>query len=383
MIPHRDPPGALRMGPAFSTKLRFMAFSGSLLVAGALMHSACEDVRSAKASSQKPEDLAEALARIDDVVITVGDFQARINQQSPYVRARYTSTERKKEFLDNLVRFEVLAKEAERRGMNRDPEVVRTMKQVMIQKLLKDEFDKISLKDVADSDCQKYFEAHPEEFNKPEEARASLILVKDLPTAKKVLADARAKGVDNQGYRNLVAEYSVDQATKERGGDLRYFDAGTKEVPKELVDAAFKLTTLGDNSEPIKTATGQFAILKLTGRRKALTRTLDEVKEQIRNKLYRDKRQDSMEGFVKNLRDKAKITIDESKLAKVQIEGLGAGQFPGPGVPPPLPGQFHPGAPGTPQATPAMPGNPTGSNAITPPPPGSAKAPPPPAPPAH
>ncbi len=357
-------------------------FSGTLMGIGALMHAACEDVKSAKAS-QKPEDLAEVLAKIDDVVITVGDFQTRINQQSPYVRARYTSAERKKEFLDNLVRFEVLAKEAERRGMNKDQEVVRTMKQVMIQKLLKDEFDKITLKDILDADCKKYFEAHPEEFNKPEEVRASMILVKDLATGKKVLGDARVKGVDNQGYRNLVAEYSTDLATKERGGDLRYFDAATKEVPKELVDATFKLATLGDNSEPIKTANGGYAILKLTGRRKALTRTFDEVKEQIRNKLYRDKRQDGMEGFVKNLRDKAKVSIDESKLAKVQIDGVQPGQFPGPGVPPPLPGQFHPGAPGAPQASPVMPGNPAGANAITPPPAGSEKAPPPPTAPAH
>jgi len=104
-------------------------------------------------------------------------------------------------------------------------------------------------------------------------------------------------------------------------------------------------------------------------------RTFDEVKQQIRNQLYRDKRQESMESFVKNLRDKANVKIDEGKLAKVQIEGTSPGQYPGPGLPPPGPGQFHPGAPGTPQATPAMPGNPTGAQGISLPPAGSAKAP--------
>ena len=344
------------MARSFWQKTQFVLFSGSLLAGGAMLHAACKDVKGAKAS-QRPEELGEVLAKVDDVVITVGDFQDRINKQSPYVRARYTSVERKKEFLDNLVRFEVLAKEAERKGLDKDPEVVRTMKQVMIQKLLKDEFDKLTLKDITDADCKKYFDAHPEEFNKPEEARASMILVKDAATAKKVLADARMKGVDNQGFRNLVAEYSIDQVTKDRGGDLRYFDATSKEVPKEIVDATFKLQNVGDNSEPVKT-TGGVALLKLTGRRKALNRTFDEVKEQIRNKLYRDKRQDSMESYVKGLRDKAKISIDEGKLAKVQIEGMTPGAFPGPGVPPPGPGMFHPGAPGAPQATPAQPGTP-------------------------
>ena len=355
-------------------KATFVVVSGAFMAAGAVMHAACEDVKGAKASSQKPEDLAEVLAKVDDVTITVGEFQERINQQSPYVRARYTSMERKKEFLDNLVRFEVLAKEAQRRGLDKDPEVVRTMKQVMIQKLLKDQFDKQRMEDISDEECKKFYDAHPEQYNKPEEVRVSSILVKDQATAKKVMDDPRIKGVDNQQFRNLVAEYSQDLATKDRGGDLRYFDAKTKDVPKSIVDAAFALTNIGDVSPPVKTEQG-VVILKLTGRRKALVRTFDEVKQQIRNQLYRDKRQESMESFVKNLRDKANVKIDEGKLAKVQIEGTGPGQYPGPGLPPPGPGQFHPGAPGTPQATPAMPGNPTGAQGISLPPAGSPKAP--------
>jgi peptidyl-prolyl cis-trans isomerase C len=355
-------------------RARLVLMSGSLMAVGALMHAACEDGKGGAHASQKPEELAETLAKVDDVTITVGEFQERINQQSPYVRARYTSLERKKEFLDNLVRFEVLAKEAQRKGLDKDPEVVRTMKQVMIQKLLKDEFDKHHQEDITDGECKTYYDAHPEEYNKPEEVRVSSILVKDMATAKKVLGDARIKGVDNQQFRNLVAEYSQDLATKDRGGDLRYFDANTKDVPKPIVDAAFKLQTLGDVSEPIKTPAG-VVILKATGRRKALTRSFDEVKQQIRNKLYRDKRTDAMEQYVKNLRDKANIKIDETKLAKVQIEGAQAGQFPGPGVPPPGPGQFHPGAPGTPQATPAQPGNPAGATQIALPPAGGPTAP--------
>jgi peptidyl-prolyl cis-trans isomerase C len=358
-------------------RARLVLFSGSLMAVGAVMHAACEDGKGGAHASQKPEELAEALAKVDDVVITVGEFQERINQQSPYVRARYTSMERKKEFLDNLVRFEVLAKEAQRKGLDKDAEVVRTMKQVMIQKLLKDEFDKHHMEDISDAECKQYFDAHPEEYNKPEEVRVSSILLKDMATAKRVLGDVRIKGVDNQQFRNLVAEYSQDLATKDRGGDLRYFDANTKDVPKPIVDAAFKLQNIGDVSEAIKTPQG-VVLLKLTGRRKALARNFDEVKQQIRNKLYRDKRTDAMEQFVKSLRDKANIKIDEAKLAKVQIEGVQPGQFPGPGVPPPGPGQFHPGAPGTPQATPALPGNPAGAQQIALPPAGGVTAPTPP-----
>ncbi len=349
-----------------SKKVGVVLGVGALMGFGAFLHVACSDVKSSHASNSKPKDSTGTLAKIDDVTITIGEFQERINQQSPYVRARYTSLERKKEFLDNLVRFEVLAKEAEKRGLDHDAEVVRTMKQVMIQRLLKDEFDKMKPDDISDEECKKYYDAHPDEYNKAEEVRVASILVKHSDTARKVLADGRIKGADNAGFRNLVSQYSVDQASKDRGGDLRYFDANTKEIPKELVEAAFKLTNVGDNSAPIKTKQG-YAILKLTGRRKGVSRKFDEAKTQIRNTLYRNKRQEAMDGFVKQLREKAKITIDDTALGKVKIEGAG-GAFPGPGVPPPGPGQFHPGAPGAPQSTPVMPGTPPGSSQIALPP---------------
>ncbi len=362
-------------------KSGFVVFTFGTLCLGAFLHAACKDGKS-HASNAKNEKAEETLAKVDDVVITVGEFSERINKQSPYVRARYTSLERKKEFLDNLVRFEVLAKEADKRGLAKDPEVIRTMKQVMIQKLLSSEFDKMKVEDISDADCKTYYDAHPEEYNKPEEVRVSSILVKDAATAKKVLADARVKGVDNQGFRTLVSEYSTDQATKDRGGDLKYFSKDSKDVPAEIVEASFKLVNIGDVSPPVKTGAA-VTVLKLTGRRKALTRTFDEVKQQIRNRLYGDRRRDSMESFVKKLRDGSSIKIDEAKLAAVQIEPAG-NQFPGPGVPPPGQGQFHPGAPGVPSVNPLTPGNPAGAGGVTIPPPGSPIAPPaPPAAPAQ
>jgi len=39
-------------------KATFVVVSGAFMAAGAVMHAACEDVKGAKASSQKPEDLA-------------------------------------------------------------------------------------------------------------------------------------------------------------------------------------------------------------------------------------------------------------------------------------------------------------------------------------
>src|SRR3954447_7513090 len=144
------------------------------------------------APPQSAEELKAPLAKIDDVTITLGEFQERINRQSPYIRARYTSLEQKKEFLDSLVRFEVLAKEAYRRGLDKDPEVVRTMKQVMIQKLMRDEFDaKVTADNVPEAEMKAYYDANLSEYVKPEEVRVSAIILKNKAQADRVLLEAK------------------------------------------------------------------------------------------------------------------------------------------------------------------------------------------------
>src|SRR5689334_3041431 len=202
---------------------------------------------------QSAEELRAPLATIDDVTITLGEFQERINRQSPYIRARYTSLEQKKEFLDSLVRFEVLAKEAYRRGLDKDPEVVRTMKQVMIQKLMRDEFDtKVTADTVGDAEMKQYYDANIGEYEKLEEVRVSAIIVKNKAQADRVAIEARGDaGKTNKGFRDLVMKYSSDEDTKLRGGDLRYFDAQTKDLPAPVVRAAFGLVNTGDVSQTV------------------------------------------------------------------------------------------------------------------------------------
>jgi peptidyl-prolyl cis-trans isomerase C len=308
--------------------------------------------------NQSAEELKTPLATIDDVTITLGEFQERINRQSPYIRARYTSLEQKKEFLDSLVRFEVLAKEAYRRGLDKDPEVVRTMKQVMIQKLMRDEFDaKVTADTVADAEIKAYYDANLTEYVKPEEVRVSAIILKNKAQADRVALEARGDaGKTNKGFRDLVLKYSADEDSKLRGGDLRYFDAQTKDVPANVVKAAFQLFNTGDVSPVVDAGNGTWYVLKQTGRRKSVTKGFEDAKPQIRNKLFREKRLQAQKDFVDGLRTKSKISINEANLAKVRIDTSQAtddghghdvappqGALVPPGVNPPTPNQPVPG----------------------------------------
>ncbi len=332
----------------------------ALLLAAAVASPACK--KGEIKPSQDKGDLSQVVAQIGDSTITVGDVQERINKQSPFIRARYTTIEKKKEFLDNLIRFEVMADEAKKRGYDKDPEVERVMKQQMISKFLQKDFEsKIKVEDVPDADVEKYYKDHPEEFNKKDEVRVSEILVKDKPKADKAYNEAKGQsktaGADQKGFRDLVTKYSEDDESKARGGDLTFFDKDSTAFPKPVVDAAFKLGDVGDVSPPVKTDKG-WVVLKLTQKRPGFNRPLAEVKRQIQQRLFRDTRTKKLDEFIADLKKNTKIDINEANLGKVVIEngteaGPGHGampgdphaMFPGGGMPG-MPGGARPGMPG-------------------------------------
>jgi peptidyl-prolyl cis-trans isomerase C len=318
-------------------------------------------------------DPSQVVAKVDDAVITVGEVQDRINKQSPFVRARYTTNEKKKEFLDSLIRFEVMANEAERRGYDKDPEVLRVMKQQMISKFLQKDFEsKLKVEDVPDADVEKYYKEHPAEFNQKDEVRVSEVVVKDKAKADKAYAEAKAlpktptvvpTTPEQKQFKDIVSKYSDDEDAKQRGGDLGFFDKESTRYPKPIVDASFKLAEVGDVAQPIKTDKG-WVIIRLTQKRPGFSRPLAEVKRQIQQRLFRDTRTKAMDNFVAELKKKSNIEVNDANLSKVVIDTGGGGPMSGaPGMTLPPPG-MAPGMapmqppPGTPANRPAPQGKP-------------------------
>jgi peptidyl-prolyl cis-trans isomerase C len=282
------------------------------------------------------------LAQVDDIVITAADIKellARYANQ-PFVLARYSTLEKKKELLDSLIRYNVLAIEARKRGYERDPEVQKVTKDKMVKLFTQQEIiDKVKASDVPDADVEKFYKEHATDYVRPETVRASQILVKEKTKAAKVLAEVKAlPKSDMKGFRDLVAKYSEDADSKPRGGDLIQFDRATTLHPQSVVTAAFALKEIGDVSDLVATDKG-FAVLKLTDRRPALSRSLEEAKPEIQRRLLEDLRAKKKKDYVEEARKSIKVEIDEEKLAQLDLAGPAAG---GPGATLP-PGAQRPG----------------------------------------
>jgi peptidyl-prolyl cis-trans isomerase C len=279
-----------------------------------------------------PKKSGPVVAKGNGISITADEFKARLDEQSPFIRARYSTLERKKEFLDNLIRFEVLAKEAEKQGLAKDPDVQMTLKKIMVQKLVQKSFqDPGAAADMPEAELSKYYEDHRDEYSRPRRVRVAAVVfnapqgsperAKKLLAAQKALAKLKAEEKKNTlAFAQVVSEFSEDPATKAAAGDLQFKSAEEleKAYSKPVADAAFSLKP-GETSGVVQAQQGLY-ILKYTGEQPELNRSFDQVKAQIANKLHREKRTKEFDEWLKGLREQAKVAVDDKALEAVEVQ---------------------------------------------------------------
>jgi peptidyl-prolyl cis-trans isomerase C len=314
----------------------------------------------ALAACSKSSKSGPVVATVGNESITADEMRQRLNETSPFLRARYNTVERKKEFLENLVRNELLAQEAVRQGFDKSPAVKEQMKRAMIQELIKHQLDeKLTGADIPDEEMKKFYEAHIDDFVKAERARIFHIFLpaKDAKEKaeqkKKAVAllkdiDAREKKGEVSAFQNAATKESKDAASAAIGGDLRFLskDELTKGYNAELANAAFDLKNPGDKGGPVETPTG-IELVKMQVKTVAMNRSFEESKESIRQRMARERRSRDYDEWMKKLRESTKVSINDSELEKVQVEPAAApsgmpGAQPMAGHPVPAPVQKPP-----------------------------------------
>jgi peptidyl-prolyl cis-trans isomerase C len=270
------------------------------------------------------------VAQIGSTTLTLETLQNRLGKQSPFVQARYEPEDKRKEFLDNQIRYEVLALEAFKKGIHLDDEVQESIKKIIVQKLTREEFDgRVKLSDVTEAAMKAYYEKNQEEYNKPEMVRASVIRVKfakDRSASQKRAAAAHSQASlkdklkDRNHFKSLVSEFSDHEDSVKMGGDLRYLGRADfeKNYGKAIADTVWTLPEINDLS-PLMEGKDGYYIFKKTGSRRPIVRTFEQVQNQIRNLLYRDLRKADFEKYIDSLKEKYSVNVQYDKLKDLVI----------------------------------------------------------------
>ena len=292
-------------------------------------------------------DEGTTLATIGDQRLTVEAMEKKINAMTPFVRARYQSKERRKEYIEHLMDKALLAQEAIRLNLHKDEKVIDTLQSALAQELSRRTVEERTNFDAIDeAQAKKYYDEHYDDYHKPGAVRVSHIYKKFLGKkefAKKALeqveTDLKAGIKKDRGlFRKKAAEASDDDSTKAIGGDLRYLTE--PQLQERFGDAIAKtiwnLPKINTMTTVLEGKEG-WHLFRLTGRRHAHSQEFKDVKEQIRHRIYRKQRRDTMKTYLEELRAKTTYSLDDAALESIKIAKPATPKS----VPPATPGAGH------------------------------------------
>ncbi len=254
----------------------------------------------AAASAQAEDKPDPVLAKVGSEVIRLSDLTAAAEALPPQAR-QMPREQLMPRLLDQMVDTRVLAAEARKAGIDKDPAVLRALRETEERALVSVILEREVGPKVTESAVRARFDQDLASQPPAAEIHARHILVEDEATAKKIIADLK-KGGD---FAVLSKQYSKDAAAVEAGGDLGFFKA-TDMVP-EFSTAAFALKDKEVAAAPVHTQFGWHVIQTLE-RRAGQPPSYDQAREELRQRMINEEVRKTV------ARARASVTIERFNL---------------------------------------------------------------------
>ena len=289
----------------------------------------------------------EIVAVVNDDVITLSQYKEQYDSTIQQLRAAFQGAEYekqlamlKKEMLNMMITDLLLMQQAKEKNLSvgeqlkaavenikkenniaSDDDMKRALRQqgvdydqwlrqlednMLKQGVIYSEVDRSIVLD--DSEIVGYYKLHPQEFTEPEEYKIRAVYLSTEGEAPAALEEMKneigGKVKAGEPFNVLAKEYS-DGPAKESEGDLGTFKKG--ELDKNLEQAVSRLKT-GETSGWVETKNGWY-LLKLEEKKDSRLMTFEEVKKNVEERLYTQKKDKKLEEYLKGLREKSYVKI--------------------------------------------------------------------------
>ncbi|HXQ27213.1 MAG TPA: peptidylprolyl isomerase [Candidatus Acidoferrales bacterium] len=307
----------------------------------------------------------EIVARVNNRIITLSDYQkgaqglaqevAQDCQNCSQLQIQSETKERQKNLLRDMIDQQLLIERAKDMDINVETDLVKRLDDVRKQNNLAtmEELEKAvesqgivwedyknqirdgmmtqevirrevgGRMDIGSDEVKKYYEAHKQDFNRPEQVELAEIFLstegkspEEMAAVRTRADDLRNRLVKGEDFSAIAKRYS-EGSTADQSGDLGQFERG--QLSKQLEDAVFGMEK-GQLTDVIQTKTG-FEILKVLDHFQAGLQPEDKVESEIMNILYKQKMDPAMRDYMAQLREESYVTVKPGYTDTAAVAG--------------------------------------------------------------
>jgi peptidyl-prolyl cis-trans isomerase SurA len=331
----------------------------------ALVGAVCLTTVGARAQSSKGTIVEEIVARVNNQIITLSDYQKAaaglkqeaaqdcsncspmqlqgevdkrqkdllrdmIDQQLLIERAKDMDVSVETDLVkrldevrkqNNLGTLEELEKAVESQGIVWEDYKTQLRNQLLTQEVIRREVG--GRMNIGNDEIKKYYDAHKQDFNRPEQVELQeLFLSTDGKSPEEIAAvrtradDLHNRLVKGEDFDVLVKRYS-EGSTAQQEGDLGEFERG--QLSKQLEDAVFALDK-NQFTDVIQTKTG-FEILRVRDHFQAGLQPMNKVENEISNILYKEKMDPAMRDYLAMLREESYVLVKPGYIDTAAVPG--------------------------------------------------------------
>jgi peptidyl-prolyl cis-trans isomerase SurA len=340
-------------------------FAFILICSGALVATAALVPARVRAQA-KPLVVEEIIARVNNDVITMSDYQKAEEQLREEVahdcqgcaqdKLMTEFKDQQKDLLRGLIDQSLMVQRAKDMGISVESDVIKRLDEVRVQNHMNslEELEKAvegsglawedykttirnglltqevvrrevgSHINIGNDEVKKYYDAHPQEFTRPEQVVLSEIFLstegkspEEVESVQKKAEDLRNRVMKGDEFSEIAKRYSEGSTAKDRGGELGTFPKG--ELDQKLEEVVFKMDK-GQITDVIQTKTG-FEILKVENHFQAGLQPMDKVENEIMNRLYMQKMEPQMRDYLGQLRQESYVMVKPGYTDSAAVAG--------------------------------------------------------------
>ncbi|MHC1547961.1 peptidylprolyl isomerase [Phyllobacterium sp. K27] len=257
----------------------------------------------AEAAKAAPLDPNTVIATVNGTDITQKDLDQASADLDPQI-SQLPEEQRRVAALAAIIDIKAFAAKAEAEKLDQTPEFKSRMTFLKERAMHNEYFKQQVIDKITDADVRARYDKEIAAMPATNEVRARHILVKTKEEAEAII-----KQLDGgASFEDIAKEKSTDGSAAQ-GGDLGYFGQG--QMVPEFEKAANELEIGKYSKTPVQTQFG-FHVIKLEDKRAKQPPAFDQVKDQVKSMLIRDRYTD----LIKKERTSLKIVYADPEVEK-------------------------------------------------------------------